>query len=403
MKTRFLLLLCWYNVVALLGGSVWAQQTDSTPAEPRIQLGVERTEQYLPLLAGKRVALVVNQTSMLGQRHLVDTLQASGVAIQKVFAPEHGFRGTADAGQKISNTTDAATGLPIISLYGKTRKPTPAMLDDVDVLVFDMQDVGARFYTYIATLQYLIEAAAENRKTLIVLDRPNPNGHYIDGPVLQPLYKSFVGLCRIPVVHGLTVGELAQMINGERWAGTQACSLVVVPCLNYTHNTAYVVPIKPSPNLPNEQAIYLYPSLCFFEGTVVSVGRGTDQPFQLIGAPLYRNMPYSFSPTPHEGAMLPPYNGETCLGYDLSHASAAELRNRRAIDLQWLLTMYRQYPDKEHFFSNAAFFDKLAGNGVLREQIVAQLSEAEIRQTWQADLTAYKILRRQYLLYPDFE
>ena len=384
---------------------VAAKSTSIKKDTTQLQTGAEQTEQYLRLLKGKKVALVVNQTSVVGKQHLVDTLLTLGINITKVFAPEHGFRGLAAAGEKIANTTDQQTGLPILSLYGKTKKPTPDMLANVDVVVFDIQDVGARFYTYISTMQYVMEACAENNKAAIVLDRPNPNGHYVDGPVLEPLYKSFVGLSKIPVVHGLTVGELAQMINGEKWIGTQTCPLTVVSCKNYTHKSVYEPSIKPSPNLPNARAIYLYPSLCFFEGTVVSVGRGTDLQFQVIGAPKYpaARMPYSFAPTPHEGAPLPPYNGEICYGYDLSNLNPTEIRKHQAIDLQWLIRMYNEYPDKKGFFSNAAFFDKLAGNGKLREQIIAGQSEEDIRQSWQEDLTTFKAMRKKYLLYPDFE
>ena len=408
-QTLFLLLAivllsCHKPVVLQTETQVSAQPTRTTSNNTPIQTGAEQIEQYLPLLKGKKVALVVNQTSVVGKQHLVDTLLALDINITKVFAPEHGFRGLAAAGEKIANTTDEKTGLPILSLYGKTKKPTADMLANVDVVVFDIQDVGARFYTYISTMQYVMEACAENNKAVVVLDRPNPNGHYVDGAVLEPLYKSFVGLSKIPVVHGLTVAELAQMINGEKWIGTRACNLTVVSCKNYTHKTVYEPTIKPSPNLPNARAIYLYPSLCFFEGTVVSVGRGTDLQFQVIGAPKYPTaLPYSFEPTPHEGAPLPPYNGETCYGYNLSNIKPTEQRNRNALDLQWLIRMYNEYPDKKGFFSNAAFFDKLAGNGKLREQIIAGKTEDEIRQSWQQDLTAFKTLRKNYLLYPDFE
>lgn len=368
-----------------------------------LQVGAEQTAQLLPLLSQKKVALVVNQTSMAGKTHLVDVLLSKSVNIVKVFAPEHGFRGIAANGEKIANTVDEKTGLPIISLYGKTRKPTAEMLQNIDVLVFDIQDVGARFYTYISTLYYIMEAAATYNKEVIVLDRPNPNGHYIDGCMLNPLYKSFVGMINVPIVHGMTVGEIAKMLNGEHKIGDRNCKLSVIPCKNYSHKIPYSLSIKPSPNLPNDLAIYLYPSLCLFEGTIVSVGRGTDKQFQIIGAPEYNKSLYSFTPIPKEGAMLPPYNGQTCFGYDLSTLSAKDIRNQKGIELKWLIQMYNECPDKKKFFSNPNFFDQLAGNSSLREQIIAGKSIATIKASWQEDLKAFQQVRKKYLLYPDFE
>lgn len=368
-----------------------------------LQVGAEQTAQLLPLLLHKKVALVVNQTSVIEKKHLVDVLLTENINIVKVFAPEHGFRGIAANGEKVANTVDEKTGLPIVSLYGKTRKPTAEMLQNIDVLVFDIQDVGARFYTYISTLYYIMEAAAIYNKEVVVLDRPNPNGHYIDGCMLNPLYKSFVGMINVPIVHGMTIGEIANMLNSEHKIGDKTCKLSIIPCKNYSHKTAYNLSIKPSPNLPNDLAVYLYPSLCLFEGTIVSVGRGTDKQFQIIGAPEYNKSLYSFTPVPKEGAMSPPYNGQTCFGYDLSTLSAQDIRNQKGIELKWLIQMYNECPDKKKFFSNANFFDQLAGSSTLREQIIAGKSIAAIKASWKADLDDFQKVRKKYLLYPDFE
>lgn len=366
--------------------------------------GAERIAYYLPMLENRRVALVVNQTSTANGMHLVDALISVGVELKKVFAPEHGFRGDADAGETVRDGKDQQTGLPIISLYGKHKKPSPDDLIDVDVVLFDIQDVGARFYTYISTLHYIMEACAENNKTCIVLDRPNPNGYYIDGPILKVANQSFVGMHPIPIVHGLTVAELAQMINGEMWlADKKTCSLQIVPCLGYTHQYKYELPIKPSPNLPNSRAVYLYPSLCLFEGTPISVGRGTDKQFQVIGAPALNKMPYQFKPVSKPGAKTPPHQNILCHGLDLSSIDLYELQRSRQINLKWLLDFYKAYPDKGKFFNSDLFFDKLAGGTQLRQQIISGASEATIRQSWQADLKKYKQMRKRYLLYPDFE
>ena len=367
-------------------------------------LAADRINYYLPLLENKRIALVVNQTSTANGMHLVDALLSVGLDLKKVFAPEHGFRGDADAGETVRDGKDQQTGLPIVSLYGKHKKPTSADLADIDVVVFDIQDVGARFYTYISTMHYVMEACAENNKPLMILDRPNPNGHYVDGPLLNTAYKSFVGMHPIPIVHGLTVGELAQMINGEKWlAGKMTCNLQVIPCLGYTHTYKYELPIKPSPNLPNSKAIYLYPSLCLFEGTPVSVGRGTDLQFQVIGAPALRKLPYSFTPVSKPGAKTPPHQNTPCYGLDLSNMPTYQLQQSRQINLAWLLDFYKAYPDKDKFFNADLFFDKLAGGTQLRQQIISGATESSIRQSWQADLKRYKQMRKQYLLYPDFE
>ncbi len=373
-------------------------------AQQSIQVGAERLEQYLPLLNEQKVALVVNQTSEVNNQHLVDLLLANGVEIVRIFAPEHGFRGKADAGAQVKDGKDAKTGLPIISLYGKNKKPQAKYLIDVDKVIFDIQDVGARFYTYISTMHYVMEACAENNKPLIILDRPNPNGHYVDGPILDPAYQSFVGMHEIPVVHGLTVGELAQMINGEKWLKDQAeCDLTIIKCLAYDHNTYYSLPIKPSPNLPNMRSIYLYPSLCFFEGTPISVGRGTQQQFQLIGSPELARGGYQFTPVSSEGAKYPKHENKICNGKDLSKESISKLASESCLNLSHLLEIYQLYPNKAKFFNENLFFDKLAGTDRLRKQIIAGQSEEEIRKSWAADLAAYKSMRKEYLLYPDFE
>ena len=374
-----------------------ATPTETTAIAKPLQLGAERMDQYLPKLKGKRVGMIVNQTSMVGDTHLVDTLLSRGVEIKTIFAPEHGFRGEADAGAHVKDAKDAKTGLPIISLYGANKKPQPEQIKDLDVLVFDIQDVGTRFYTYISTMHYVMEAAAESGKEVLILDRPNPNGDYVDGPVLEKEHKSFVGMHPIPIVHGLTVGELAQMINGQKWLeGQRQAKITVVPMANYTHETAYVLPVRPSPNLPNQQAIQLYPSICFFEGTNVSVGRGTPTPFQVIGSPYYMIKKFSFTPVSTPGATNPPNKGEVCYGLDLTNVSVPA-----KVDLSYLLEMYQNSTEKDKFFNN--FFEKLAGTSKLREQVKAGKSEAEIRASWEPELSEYKKMRKQYLLYPDFE
>lgn len=374
-----------------------------SPAQNAVTTGAERMDDYIWLLQGKRVAVCGNQTSRVGEMHLVDTLLHRDVNVVKIFCPEHGFRGNAEAGAHIASGTDPKTGLPIVSLYGKNKKPAPEQLADVDVILFDLQDVGCRFYTYISTLHYVMEAAAENHIPVLVLDRPNPNGHFVDGPVLDLKYKSFVGMHSVPVVYGMTIGEYARMINGEGWlAGGIHCSLAVVALENYTHNTRYVLPVPPSPNLPNAESVLLYPSLCLFEGTVISVGRGTALPFQIYGAPLLRGGDYEFTPAPIRGVSEnPPHNGKVCHGHNLREYAATHLDSVGSFNLQYLLTAYRQYPDKEHFFSHASFFDKLAGSDQLRKQIVAGMSEEEIRNSWKEPLARFMETRAKYLLYPE--
>lgn len=361
----------------------------------KVQLGADQMDILLPKLSGKNVALVVNHTSLVDGTHLADTLMSSGITIKKVFAPEHGFRGAAADGEKINDGTDARTGLPIVSLYGANRKPTPEQLADVDMVVFDIQDVGTRFYTYISTMHYAMEACAEQGKKMIILDRPNPNGDYVDGPKRVPELKSFVGMHPIPIVHGLTVGELAGMINGEGWLENQVkCDVDVVPLKNWTHADRYSLPVKPSPNLPNDQAVRLYPSLCLFEGTVISVGRGTEKPFLVIGNPEFKDMPYSFTPRPIPGmSNQPPHDGKVCYGLDLSNVEVPP-----GINLKYLLAFYQKYPDKEKFFIGS--FDRLAGTPELKEQIKKGMTEQQIKQTWQKDLDEYKDMRKKYLIYP---
>lgn len=360
-----------------------------------VKIGADQLDLLLPKLRNKNVALVVNHTSLVGDTHLADTLRTLGITIKKVFAPEHGFRGAAADGEKINDGTDSRTGLPIVSLYGANQKPTPEQLSDVDVVVFDIQDVGTRFYTYISTMHYVMEACAEQNKKVIILDRPNPNGHYVDGPMRVPELKSFVGMHPIPIVHGLTVGELAHMINGEGWLDKGLkCDIEVIPLKNWTHETFYSLPVRPSPNLPNDQAVKLYPSLCFFEGTVISVGRGTQMPFLVIGNPEFKDLPFSFTPKAIPGmSNYPPHEGKTCYGLDLR-----QVQVEPEINLQYLLDFYQKYPDKEKFFGGS--FDRLAGTPVLKEQIKQGLSEEQIKATWQEGLKGYREMRKKYLLYP---
>ncbi len=364
--------------------------------------GAEQTDKYLPLIKNKRVALVVNQTSTLRKSHLVDSLKKLKVQISCIFAPEHGFRGDYEAGALISNSKDKKTGLPVISLYGNHKKPTVADLQNVDIVLFDIQDVGVRFYTYISTLHYVMEACAENNKLLIVLDRPNPNGFYVDGPILDTKFKSFVGMHPVPIVHGLTIGEYAGMINGEYWLkDSLRCNLQVIKMIGYNHNLKYQLPVKPSPNLPTMNAIYLYPSVCLFEGTNVSVGRGTSTPFECIGKPSYLSGPYKFTPKKIKGvADNPPYANQLCKGHLLSNFATNVFHSNPRIYLSWLVELYAQDTGKAVFFSD--FFDKLAGTDLLRKQIMSGMTELEIRQSWKKDLKLFRNKRLNYLLYQDF-
>ncbi len=382
-------------------------QTTTAPQEVTLRSGAEEFLGNEYALGGHpRLAVVANQTSMVGNTHFVDTLLALGADIRKIFCPEHGFRGTAAAGAHVDNSVDAKTGLPIISLYGKNKKPTPEQLKDVDCVVFDLQDVGCRFYTYISTLHYVMEACAEAGIPLVVLDRPNPNGHYVDGPVLDTAkYRSFVGMHPVPVVHGMTIGEYGMMLNGEGWLanGTQ-CALNVVKMQGYDHNVRYTLPVAPSPNLQNAAAVYLYPSLCLFEGTVISVGRGTDRPFEIYGHPALTAGAYKFTPHPIPGVSEnPPLNGQECRGFELTDYALAMWGSFNKFSLEYILTAYKNFPKKDQFFLKNNFFDKLAGTTELRKQIAAGMSEEEIRATWQHDLDHFREIRSLYLLYPDFQ
>ena len=403
---------------SLMQFSCFSQADASKPIIP----GAYRTNVYMPLLKGKRVGVFANQTSVINQTNLVDTLVKSGINVVKIFSPEHGFRGNADAGESTANSIDPATHVPIVSLYGKKNKPTAEDLNNVDVLLFDIQDVGVRFYTYISSLQYFMEAAAENSKPMMILDRPNPNGFYVDGPVLDTNYKSFIGIQPVPVVYGMTIGEYAMMISGEGWLSTDAANkkfawykkyaqnsvdtlfhFLVIKCLNYDHNSRYELPVKPSPNLPDMGSVYWYPSTCFFEGTNLSEGRGTDAPFQIFGAPsLPKNM-YAFTPVSKPGATAPKYVNQLCYGWNVSDKKPDDTK----LDLQYLIDAYKFFPDKNDFFikpkTGGYFFSKLAGNDILMQQLKDGKTESEIRTSWQPALEKFKQIRKKYLLYDDFE
>ncbi len=358
--------------------------------------GAERTDQYLSLISGKRVAVLTNQTGVIGKTHLVDSLLSSGIDIRCIFTPEHGFRGDVDAGEHVHSQKDKKTGLPIVSLYGDSKKPSVAQLKDIDVLLFDLQDVGVRFYTYISTLHYVMEACAENGIPLILLDRPNPNGNYVDGPVLDTNFRSFVGMHPVPVVYGMTIGEYAQMINGEGWLKDSIqCPLKVIPCAHYTHDKFYELPVAPSPNLRNSNAIRLYPQLCLFEGTAVSVGRGTSFPFEVFGHPDFSDTLFSFVPVPGFGSAHPKLEGKTCYGYDLRKTSEYPAH----FDLSYLVLAYTYFNSEKDFITSPAFFDKLSGNEKLRMQLINHIPEAEIRASWQKDLAKFRKIRKKYLLY----
>lgn len=373
----------------------------------RIQCGADRTEMYFPQLKGKRVGLVINPTSRVGNIPLVDTLRSIGVEIIRIFGPEHGFRGRVGAGIKVANETDSATSIPIVSLYGKSLKPKPEQLNDLDLLVFDIQDVGARFYTYNQTLHYVMEACAEAGKTLLILDRPNPNGVCVDGPILEPELKSFIGMHPIPICHGLTVGEYAKMLNGEGWLKNMVqCDIQIIPVKNYRHDSTYILPVSPSPNLNSELAIRLYPSLCLFEGTRISLGRGTLFPFTVLGSPdLKDRFLFSFQPTSIKGmAENPLYKDQICYGLDLRNMPKENFPSTH-IQINWLLEMYQAFPDKSLFFDKSISnqigdFNKLAGTRMLRHQIETGLSESEIRKSWEPGLSQFRSMRIKYLIYP---
>ena len=361
--------------------------------------GASQLDLYLPDLQNKNVGIIANQTSIFNNTHLIDTLLSEGITIKKIFTPEHGFRGSADEGASINNSIDEKTQLPIISLYGNNKKPNAEQLKDIDILVFDLQDVGVRFYTYISTMTYVMEAAAENNIPVIILDRPNPNGFYIDGPVLEKENTSFVGLHQVPVVYGLTIGEYAMMVNGEFWLKDSIqCDLKIIPLGNYKRNAIYELPIKPSPNLPNWESVYLYPSLCFFEGTIVSVGRGTELPFQVYGHPLM-NEEFSFTPRQAEGRKAPLLCNQVCYGEILTDYAKNYKQNKKELNLTWLINAYNQLNENEKFFNN--FFVKLTGTKDLELQIKSGLTEDEIRESWKPKLEEYKKIREKYLIYKD--
>jgi len=389
-------------VLALLLTSCISAQNE--PGQNKgIVVGAEQTDLYFPMLKDKYIAVVANQTSVINDVHIVDSLINAGFAVKKVFGPEHGFRGMAADGEHVQDDRDKKTGVSIVSLYGSHRKPTKEDLEDVDVVIFDIQDVGARFYTYISTMTYVMEACAENEKEFIVFDRPNPHGDYVDGPVLEKEFSSFVGLHPIPVVHGMTVGEYAQMVNEEGWLKDSInCKLNVITCDNYDHNTKYELPIAPSPNLPNNTAIQLYPSLCFFEGTIISVGRGTEFPFQVIGHPEYHIGSFAFTPEEIPGvATKPKYKGQHCTGQSLKGFAENVIQKERRLHLSWLINVHDYFKDRDDFFTS--YFEKLAGTDQLRKQIEKGLSEEEIRASWRVDIEAFKRIRKKYLLYTDFE
>ncbi len=360
--------------------------------------GAYQIKQYVKLLEGKSVAILANQTSMIGNTHVVDSLLSYNIGIKVIFSPEHGFRDMADAGEKIESGKDPKTGIPLISLYGNHLKPTPDDLKGIDIVIFDIQDVGTRFYTYISTLHYLLEACAENNVKCLILDRPNPNGFYFDGNILDTIHRSFVGMDPVPIVHGMTVGEYARMLNGEGWLkGGLKCDLEVIKCKNYTHSTMYELPVKPSPNLPNQNSIYLYPSICFFEGTTLSLGRGTDFPFQVYGSPDLPDKGFSFTPQSVPGAKNPPLLGVKCYGTDLRDAVEKKLVPKPEINLNLVIDAYNEFPDKEKFFT--PYFDVLAAGPALREQIQKGMTAEEIRATWKEGLEKYSKIREKYLLY----
>ena len=394
MKNVFLLLI-----------SIFSVQLSAQNFSNKIITGAEQSNDYLPQLKGKKVALLVNQTSVIKKEHLVDYLLEQKINIVKIFAPEHGFRGQADAGEKVKSGVDAKTGLSITSMYGANKKPSKESMQGIDIVVFDIQDVGARFYTYISSMQYMMEACADANVPMVILDRPNPNGFYVDGPVLEPKFKSFVGMQPIPIVHGMTVGEYAKMLNGEGWLAKKAkCKLTIITCKNYTHKTFYHLPIPPSPNLKSTAAIFLYPSLCFFEGTDVSVGRGTNTPFEVWGHPTFKDNGFSFTPASVEGAKNPPHLGKVCYGANLNLSPTDVLKiTKNHLNLSFLMNAYSlaQSATKEKFFND--FFEKLAGTASLKAQIINKTSEIEIRNSWKKGIIQFKKTRKKYLLYEDFE
>ncbi len=388
-KVRYFILCCSSLLIPTISGI------------GQVRVGAERTDQYLPLLDGKKIGIVANQSSLVDYVNIVDTLISSGVEIIKIFSPEHGFRGNAEAGALVENFTDPETGLEVISLYGTKKKPSLTDLKGIDLIIFDIQDVGVRFYTYISTLTYVMEACAESKIPMLLLDRPNPNGFYIDGPVLEKEYSSFVGLHPVPVVYGMTIGEYARMVNGEGWLKNGIkCKLTVIPVENYNHQTLYRLPAPPSPNLISMNAVYLYPSLCFFEGTIMSIGRGTSFPFEVFGHPEWMNCTFIFVPRTIRGMSIhPPYEGIECRGVDLRLITGNRPEYLGGIQLSFLIAAFTDLGDHPGFFTQ--YFDKLAGTATLREQISQRIPEEEIKMSWQEGLTRFSLIRSKYLLYPD--
>jgi len=407
MKRNYLKAMALFTAVIILSclSKLANTQVESTGTLRKVSMadihaGAEQTGLYFPQLSGKNIGIICNQTSLVGNINLVDTLIGAGFSVKVIFSPEHGFRGEADAGSDVRDGIDKKTGVKIISLYGKKTKPEPSDLKGLDVLLFDIQDVGVRFYTYISTLSLVMEAAANKGIPLILLDRPNPNGFYVDGPVLDTAFRSFVGMHPVPIVYGMTIGEYALMVNGEGWQGAKKCQLTVIPLKAYTRNMIVILPVKPSPNLPNWQSVYLYPSLCLFEGTFISVGRGTEFPFQLIGHPHYVVGSYIFKPRSIPGiSEHPPYEGQDCQGLNLDIFAEHYARNGHAFSLEWLIRMHNFFRDSTDFFT--PYFDKLAGTDQLRKDLISGKTETEIRKSWEKGLNAFMLIRKKYLLYPE--
>ncbi|RYY60888.1 MAG: DUF1343 domain-containing protein [Chitinophagaceae bacterium] len=422
MKNILLLCFCFAQIACS------AQKSGKQGASEPIRPAAERISEYLPLIKGKKVGIFANQTSMVGKTHLVDTLRKLGVNVTVIFGPEHGFRGTADAGETLGSYTDKATGIPVVSLYGSKKKPSDKDLENVDLLLFDIQDVGVRYYTYISSLQDFMEAAFVANKPLLLLDRPNPNGFYVDGPVMdKSKFGSFVGRQDIPAVYGLTIGEYGYLLIGEKWLSDEANNKVarwntkepkagsfhfrVIPCSGYDHSSKYVLPVRPSPNLPDMQSVYLFPSICLVEGTVMSEGRGTSRPFQVFGHPSLPKNLYSFTPKPNEGAKNSKLYGQVCYGWDLGGSTEEVLEKVDArFQLHWLIDAYKLFPQKDSFFilpksgkMEDSFFNRLAGNNELWQQLKKGVSEQQIRDSWQPALNNFKKIRKNYLLYPDFD
>jgi len=401
----------FFSLIVVLGFCIPSKNSATTAVltkKGQIKTGAEQTEKYLPYLKGKRVAVLANLTSVIGKNHLVDSLNKLGVNIVKVFGPEHGFRGNASAGTTVADETDAVTGIPIVSLYGKKNRPTKEDLADVDIMIYDLQDVGCRFYTNINALSRVMEACYENGKELLILDRPNPNGYLIDGPILDLKFKSGIGMFPLPISHGLTVGEFALMANGEGWLTNKVkCNLKIIKVANYNHNMPYVLPVSPSPNLNTPQSILLYPSTCLFEGTYLNHGRGTYFPFTVIGSPeLKGKYKFSFTPTGIKGmAETPLFMSQVCYGLDLRNYNVDLLRKKKQINLQWMMELYKASSYKEKFFDSKlskemGFIERLTGSALFRQQIIDGKSEKEIRESWEPGLSKYKMMRKKYLLYP---